>query len=50
MSHRPTEVFLVAGVRTPQGGYGGALAEVRPDDRLATLEMGRGVAMPVEEV
>jgi acetyl-CoA acetyltransferase family protein len=26
------EVFLVGGVRTPQGKYGGALAGVRPDD------------------
>src|SRR3954447_7649967 len=26
------EVFLVSGVRTPQGKYGGALAGVRPDD------------------
>jgi 3-oxoadipyl-CoA thiolase len=26
------EVFLLGGVRTPQGRYGGALATVRPDD------------------
>lgn len=26
------EVYLVDGVRTAQGRYGGALAEVRPDD------------------
>ena len=26
------EVYLVGGVRTPQGKYGGALAGVRPDD------------------
>lgn len=34
--------FLVAGVRTPFGRYGGALAPVRPDDlaaqTLAALE------------
>ena len=30
-----TEVFLCAGVRTPVGRYGGALASVRPDDLLA---------------
>jgi 3-oxoadipyl-CoA thiolase len=30
-----TEVFLCAGVRTPVGRYGGALAPVRPDDLLA---------------
>ncbi|MFO7193935.1 MULTISPECIES: acetyl-CoA C-acyltransferase [Thermocrispum] len=29
------EAFLVGGVRTPFGRYGGALAEVRPDDMLA---------------
>jgi hypothetical protein len=38
MSHRPTGVFLVDGVRTPQGRCGGALASVRPDDlAVATL-------------
>jgi acetyl-CoA C-acetyltransferase len=30
-----TEAFLVAGVRTPIGRYGGALATVRPDDLAA---------------
>jgi 3-oxoadipyl-CoA thiolase len=30
-----TEAFLVAGVRTPIGRYGGALAAVRPDDLAA---------------
>ena len=30
-----TEAFLVAGVRTPIGRYGGALAPVRPDDLAA---------------
>ncbi len=31
------EVFLVGGVRTPQGKYGGALAGVRPDDLAAQV-------------
>ena len=38
-----TEAYPVGGVRTPQGKYGGALADVRPDDRAAlvvTLSMG----------
>src|SRR5919106_3808422 len=30
-----TEAFLVDGVRTPTGRYGGALAAVRPDDLAA---------------
>jgi len=30
-----TEVYLVGGVRTPIGRYGGALASVRPDDLAA---------------
>ncbi len=45
-----TEVFLVGGVRTATGRYGGALAEVRPDD-LAALVVGEAVArsgVPVE--
>ena len=29
------EAFLVAGLRTPIGRYGGALAAVRPDDLAA---------------
>ena len=33
------EAFLVGGVRTPVGRYGGALAGVRPDD-LASLVVG----------
>ncbi|MFB9909701.1 thiolase family protein [Allokutzneria oryzae] len=37
-----SEVFLVDGVRTPQGRYGGALATVRPDD-LAALVVGEVV-------
>ncbi|GAB2527080.1 thiolase family protein [Nocardiopsis aegyptia] len=31
-----SEVYVVDGVRTPQGRYGGALAGVRPDDLAAT--------------
>ncbi|MFS0911613.1 acetyl-CoA C-acyltransferase [Microbacterium sp. 179-I 3D2 NHS] len=31
------EAFLVGGVRTPVGRYGGALAEVRPDDLAALV-------------
>lgn len=31
------EAFLVGGVRTPVGRYGGALAGVRPDDLAATV-------------
>ncbi|MEV0200351.1 thiolase family protein [Nonomuraea sp. NPDC050691] len=36
------EVYLVGGVRTPMGRYGGALAHVRPDD-LAALVVGEAV-------
>ncbi|NDL60675.1 thiolase family protein [Phytoactinopolyspora mesophila] len=36
------EVYLVDGVRTPQGRYGGALSAVRPDD-LAALVVGESV-------
>jgi acetyl-CoA acetyltransferase family protein len=32
-----SEVYLVDGVRTPQGKYGGALAGVRPDDLAALV-------------
>src|SRR5579859_3857401 len=32
-----TEVYIVDGVRTPQGRYGGALASVRPDDLAARV-------------
>lgn len=35
MSQLGADVYLVDGVRTPQGRYGGALAEVRPDDLAA---------------
>jgi 3-oxoadipyl-CoA thiolase len=37
-----SEAFLVDGVRTPQGRYGGALSAVRPDD-LAALVVGEVV-------
>jgi hypothetical protein len=36
------EAYLVGGVRSPQGRYGGALAGVRPDD-LAALVVGEAV-------
>src|SRR5690606_5052102 len=32
-----TDVFIVDGVRTPQGRYGGALATIRPDDLAAMV-------------
>ncbi|CAM3160194.1 3-oxoadipyl-CoA/3-oxo-5,6-dehydrosuberyl-CoA thiolase [Arthrobacter ulcerisalmonis] len=38
-----TEAFLVGGVRTPVGRYGGALSSVRPDD-LAALVVGEAVS------
>ncbi|MDL9978682.1 thiolase family protein [Microbacterium sp. ASV49] len=37
-----TDVYLVGGVRTPVGRYGGALSGVRPDD-LAALVVGEAV-------
>src|SRR4051812_3800314 len=37
------EVFLLGGVRTPQGKYGGVLAGIRPDD-LAALVVGAAVS------
>ncbi|MBM2622623.1 thiolase family protein [Actinoplanes sp. LDG1-06] len=46
------EAFLVGGVRTPQGKYGGALAGVRPDD-LAGLVVREAVAragVPADEI
>lgn len=30
-----TDAFIVDGVRTPMGRFGGALADVRPDDLAA---------------
>jgi 3-oxoadipyl-CoA thiolase len=47
-----SEVFLVDGVRTPQGRYGGVLAGVRPDD-LAALVVGevvRRTGVPADAV
>jgi acetyl-CoA acetyltransferase len=47
-----SEAFLIGGVRTPVGRYGGALASVRPDD-LAALVVREAVARsgaPVEEI
>ncbi|WP_040798637.1 thiolase family protein [Nocardia higoensis] len=38
-----SDVYVVDGVRTPQGRYGGALASVRPDD-LAALVLGEVLA------
>ncbi|MBD8023590.1 thiolase family protein [Microbacterium gallinarum] len=38
-----SDAYLVGGVRTPVGRYGGALAGVRPDD-LAALVVGEAVA------
>lgn len=46
------DAFLIGGVRTPVGRYGGALESVRPDD-LAALVVGEAVAragVPVEAV
>lgn len=37
MSHQPTDVYVIDGVRTPQGRYGGALAAARPDDLAALI-------------
>jgi acetyl-CoA acetyltransferase family protein len=48
-----TEAFLVDGVRTPIGRYGGALATVRPDD-LAALVLREALArhpeLPADQV
>jgi 3-oxoadipyl-CoA thiolase len=33
----PDEVYLIDGARTPQGRYGGVLADVRPDDLAALV-------------
>ena len=47
-----SEAYLVDGVRTPVGRYGGVLASIRPDD-LAALVVGSTVsrsAIPVEAV
>ncbi|ACU54296.1 acetyl-CoA acetyltransferase [Acidimicrobium ferrooxidans DSM 10331] len=44
--------WLVGGVRTPFGRYGGQLASVRPDDLLATVLAGavERVGIPVEAI
>jgi acetyl-CoA acetyltransferase len=46
------DAFLVGGVRTPQGRYGGALAGVRPDDlaALVVAEAVRRSGLPGEVV
>jgi acetyl-CoA acetyltransferase len=46
------DAFLVGGVRTPQGKYGGALAGVRPDDlaALVVAEAVRRAGLPGEAV
>jgi 3-oxoadipyl-CoA thiolase len=41
-----SQVFLVAGVRTPIGRYGGALASVRPDDLAAHAVAGLMARLP----
>ncbi|WP_447912281.1 thiolase family protein [Microbacterium phyllosphaerae] len=47
-----SEAYLVDGVRTAVGRYGGALASVRPDDLAALVvgETARRSAVPVEEI
>ena len=50
MSRSSREIFLVGGVRTPQGRYGGTLSSVRPDDLAALVGVDQGVAMFVETV
>src|SRR3954451_19651704 len=49
---RMSEAFLVGGVRTPQGKYGGALAGIRPDDLAAQVvqEAVRRAGLPGEAV
>jgi acetyl-CoA acetyltransferase family protein len=46
------DAFLVGGVRTPLGKYGGALADVRPDDlaALVVAEAVRRAGVPTEEI
>ncbi|MFI0420919.1 thiolase family protein [Spongiactinospora sp. 9N601] len=46
------QVFLVDGVRTPQGRYGGALAQVRPDDLAGLVVAGavRRAGVPADAV
>lgn len=46
------EVFLVAGARTPQGRYGGALSSVRPDNLagIVVAEAVRRAGVPVDQI
>src|SRR6476659_2062482 len=46
------DVFIVDGVRTPQGRYGGVLADVRPDDlaALVVVEALRRSGAPADAV
>lgn len=46
------EVFLVAGARTPQGRYGGALSSVRPDDLagIVVAEAVRRSGVPADQI
>ena len=46
------EAFLVGGVRTPMGKYGGALASIRPDDLAARVvaEAVRRAGVPPDEI
>ena len=47
-----SRAVILTGVRTPIGRYGGALAEVRPDDLAATViaEAVRRAGVPAEEI
>jgi 3-oxoadipyl-CoA thiolase len=47
-----TRAVVLSGVRTPIGRYGGALAEVRPDDLAAVViaEAVRRAGVPAEEI
>ena len=40
-----SEAFIVDGVRTPIGRYGGALAHVRPDDLAAHVIKELGLSL-----
>lgn len=46
------EVFLVAGARTPQGRYGGALSSVRPDNLagIVVAEAARRAGIPADQI
>ncbi len=48
-----TEAYIVGGVRTPIGRYGGALSSVRPDDLAAHVireALARVAGVPAEEI